>query len=122
MTDSRTESRDRDAPTNPDGASKRDHEGHGASGLATETPLGDEPAATCAYCGRPFASQEAHDLHVGDRHADACTRAERVAAGDAHERERDSLFYFHLRVVAAIAVLYTVIVLLYMIALGSGLI
>lgn len=88
-----------------------------------ETAVGDgaSPAATCTYCGRPFASADAHDLHVGERHADVCTEAERTAAEAAAESERDDLFYFHLRVVAAIAALYTVVVLLYMIALGSGL-
>lgn len=89
--------------------------------LETSARPGEEPAATCAYCGRPFASTDAHALHVGDRHATVCTDEERAAADAADERERDDLFYFHLRVVAAIAALYTVVVLLYMIALGSGL-
>ena len=80
----------------------------------------DDAAATCRYCGRPFATPDAHDLHVGDVHADACTTAEREAYERALEAEEDEVFYFHLRVVAALAGLYTVVVLAYMIALGSG--
>jgi hypothetical protein len=77
-------------------------------------------AAVCPYCRRPFAEREAHDLHVGERHAEACSAVERDAYAAAREAERDALFYFHLRVVAAIGVLYTITVLLYMIALGGG--
>jgi hypothetical protein len=89
--------------------------------LETRSREGESPVASCAYCGRPFADQSAHDLHVGEVHDGVATDAERASAGDAAAAERDELFYFHLRVVGAIAVLYTVLVLLYMIALGSGL-
>lgn len=90
-------------------------------GLETRVDDPERVAATCRYCGRPFASTDAHDLHVGDAHADACTDREREAHERAAAAEDDSLFYFHLKVVAALAALYTVLVLLYMIALGSGL-
>lgn len=89
-------------------------------GFETRVDEGDGPAATCAHCGRPFPTGDAHDLHVGERHADACTPAEREAYAVAREAEDDELFYFHLRVVAALAGLYTVLVLAYMVALGSG--
>ncbi|AZH27127.1 DNA-binding protein [Haloplanus aerogenes] len=78
-------------------------------------------AATCPYCGRPFASTDARDLHVGEVHGAACSAAERADYEAAHEAERDALFYYHLRVVAALGVLYALTVLLYMVALGSDL-
>ncbi|WP_336036606.1 DUF7410 domain-containing protein [Halobacterium yunchengense] len=87
--------------------------------LETVVRDGEDPVAVCPHCGRPFADSEARDLHVGDVHAADCTAAEREAYEDARAAERDDLFYFHLRVVAALAVLYTVTVLLYMVALGS---
>lgn len=93
-----------------------------APSLETTVHDGETPAAVCEYCGRPFGDAEAHDLHVGDVHADACSTAERDAYEAAREAERDELFYFHLRVVAALGVLYAFTVLLYMLALGSDLI
>ncbi|WP_251341693.1 DUF7410 domain-containing protein [Haloplanus halophilus] len=89
---------------------------------APETAVRDDEtvAAVCPYCRRPFAEREAHDLHLGERHADACSAAERDAYDAAREAERDALFYYHLRVVAALGVLYAVTVLLYMVALGGG--
>jgi len=92
-----------------------------SAGLETRVDDPDAVAASCRYCGRPFASTAAHDLHVGDAHAEACTDREREAHERAADAEDESLFYFHLRVVAALAALYTVLVLLYMVALGSGL-
>lgn len=74
----------------------------------------------CPYCERPFATEDAYALHVGEAHADACTASEREAYADAFAAEDDELFYFHLRVVAGLAALYTVVVLAYMVALGSG--
>jgi hypothetical protein len=88
--------------------------------LETRVRADEAVAAACPHCGRPFATREARDLHVGDRHADACSTAEREAYEAARDDEREVLFYFHLRVVAALGVLYAVTVLLYMIALGGG--
>jgi len=91
---------------------------------ALETLVRDDetPAVVCPHCGRPFAEAAARDLHVGETHADDCSDAEREAYEAAHEAERDDLFYFHIKVVAALGVLYAVTVLLYMLALGSNLI
>lgn len=90
---------------------------------ALETTVRDDetPAAVCPHCGQPFADPTARDLHAGERHEDALSAAERDAYEAAREAERDDLFYFHLRVVAALAVLYAITVLLYMLALGSNL-
>lgn len=83
-------------------------------------PDADTTAARCPYCERPFPETAARDLHVGEVHAEECTAAERDAHEAASDAERDDLFYFHLRVVAALGVLYGLVVVLYMVALGSG--
>jgi hypothetical protein len=92
-----------------------------AAALETSVRADETVAAACPHCGRPFAEREARDLHVGEAHAGACSEAERDAYEAAREAERDALFYFHLRVVAALGVLYAATVLLYMVALGSDL-
>ena len=74
-----------------------------------DVPAGETPAAECQYCGRPFDSKRARDLHVG-----------RVHAEEATETERDELFFYHIRVVVALGVIYSVLVIVYMAALGSG--
>ncbi|MFB6281186.1 MAG: DNA-binding protein [Haloferacaceae archaeon] len=89
---------------------------------AYDVPADERPAATCDHCGRPFADRRAHDLHVGEVHADACTDAEREAHEAAREDERADLFYFHLKTVATLGAVYAVTVVLYMVALGSGLV
>jgi hypothetical protein len=82
---------------------------------------GEEAAAVCQHCGRPFGDAQARDLHVGEVHPEQLSESEQAAYEAAREAEADTLFYFHLRVVAALAVLYTVTVLLYMVALSSDL-
>lgn len=87
----------------------------------TEVRPGETVAARCPHCDQPFRGERARALHVGERHWDACTDEQRAAYETAREAERDDLFYFHLRVVAALGVLYGFVVLAYMIALGGGL-
>jgi hypothetical protein len=87
----------------------------------TAVPPDATVAGSCPYCGRPFASTAARDLHVGEAHAAACSATERGDYETARDAERDALFYYHLRVVAALGVLYALTVLLYMVVLGSGL-
>jgi hypothetical protein len=77
-------------------------------------------AAVCPYCDRPFAAASARDLHVGEVHDAVRSPAETEAYERAREAERDDLFYYHLRVVAALGVVYAVTVLAYMMALGGG--
>jgi len=86
----------------------------------TELPDGETPAARCPYCDRPFDGKRARDLHVGERHADEATGVELDAHEEAREAERDDLFMYHVKVVVALGVLYSVLVLVYMAALGSG--
>lgn len=91
-----------------------------ASDLETAVPDGEPVTARCPYCDQPFPDQQAHDLHVGEVHSAVCTDAERAAHEAASEAEQDDLFYFHIKVVAALGVLYAALVLVYMVALGSG--
>jgi hypothetical protein len=86
----------------------------------TDVPAGETPATTCRYCSRPFDSERARDLHVGKRHAGTATEAELDAHEAASEAERDELFFYHVKVVVALGVIYAIIVLVYMAALGSG--
>jgi hypothetical protein len=79
-----------------------------------ETP----PAATCQHCGRPFATQRARDLHLGEAHADALTEAEKLAHEDAREDEDADLWYFHMKVVIAIGIAHSLLILGYMVVLS----
>lgn len=83
----------------------------------TEVPPDAEPAA-CPYCARPFRDPGNRALHVGERHPDRQSPAEREAYETAHEAEGDELFMYHLRVIAALGVVYAMLVLLYMIVLS----
>jgi hypothetical protein len=74
----------------------------------------------CPYCDRPFPTESARDLHRGEDHPLSCTESELDAYESAKEAEEAELFYFHIKVVAALGILYAGVVLLYMVALGSG--
>lgn len=87
----------------------------------TAVPPGESPAARCPYCDRPFRRERSRALHVGEDHPDERTEADDDAYERAREEEEESLFYFHMKVILAIGGLHAVIVLLYMIAFGSGL-
>lgn len=85
-----------------------------------EIPAGETPACECAHCGRPFGSERARDLHMGEHHADDLDRVERDAVEAAKEAERDDLFFFHIKTVVALGVIYSAMVILYMVAIQSG--
>lgn len=87
--------------------------------VETDVYPDESVAAVCPHCGRPFAETAARDLHVGEVHPEACSPAEQADYEAAREAEHDELFYFHLRVVVALGILYAVTVLLYMVVLGS---
>lgn len=87
----------------------------------TSVPPGESPPARCPHCDRPFRTERARALHVGERHPDDCTGADAEAYEDAREAEEEELFSFHMKVIVAIGIIHAVIVLLYMIAFGSGL-
>jgi hypothetical protein len=73
----------------------------------------DEAAERCPYCGRPFATEHLHTLHVGERHADAMTDAEREAYEAADDEESENLFIFHIKVMAIITLVTFVFIYTY---------
>lgn len=87
---------------------------------AFDVPEDETPVAECPYCDRPFRSERACGLHVGQLHDDACTDAEREAYEDALEAERDELFFFHMKVVGALALIWGGMGIVYMIVLGGA--
>lgn len=117
---SESASTDRTARTDPSAGSGDRGLGGGRVDLEPLVRADEAVFGTCPYCERPFATEDAYALHVGEAHAEVCTAGEREAYADAVAAEDDELFYFHLRVVAGLAALYTVVVLAYMVALGSG--
>jgi hypothetical protein len=89
----------------------------GRSGTTTPETApsdGEQPAASCPYCGRQFVTERQRALHVGERH-DA-TPAERAAYESAREAESDELFRLHLKVIAAVGILYASFVILGVVA------
>ncbi len=80
---------------------------------AYAVPDGDAPSARCPYCGRPFGRVRLRRLHVGERHRDECTDAERRAYESAYDEESDDLFVYQIRLVAALVVLFFVFVYTY---------
>ncbi|MFC4407447.1 hypothetical protein [Haloarchaeobius iranensis] len=104
-----------DEPSDPS-SSATNPVGHSQPGF--ELPDGEEPAATCERCARPFPTTMHHDLHLGEVHAEALTGRERERYEDALEAETDELFVYHLKVIAALAGMYAVLVLVYMVVLS----
>lgn len=86
-----------------------------------ETALhaGETAAARCPYCDRPFRTTRLRDLHVTEIHPDRATDEERSNAEAADEQEVDELFFYHMKVIVAIGILYSILVLVYMVVLGS---
>ena len=82
-------------------------------GIDVELPADERPTARCPYCERPFRSERLRALHVGDRHPERCTDAERADYEAAREDESDDLFVYHLKVIAALVVLFFTFVYAY---------
>lgn len=80
---------------------------------AYDVPPGEEPAARCPHCERPFRSERLRDLHVGETHPDEATDDDRERYEAAREAEDDELFVFHLKIVAAIVAVIMGYVYLY---------
>jgi hypothetical protein len=78
----------------------------------------DPPVARCPYCKRPFASERSCALHLGEKHPDEWTADEETAYEEATDDEEHELWMYHVKVIIALAVIYGVIVVIYMIILG----
>ena len=75
----------------------------------------DETPVRCPRCERPFRTEQYRDLHLAEHGLDSLSDLEREAYRAALDAEDDDLFVFHLKVVAALSILYTVLVLAYMV-------
>jgi hypothetical protein len=78
---------------------------------------GIDDVVECPRCGRPFRRERQRDLHLGEAHADL-TDEEQAAYDDAVDAETDELFFFHMKVVVGLGVLYSSTVLLYTAIVG----
>jgi hypothetical protein len=87
-----------------------------------DVPPAETPAGTCRHCDRPFRTERALALHLEERHPGELDAREAAAAERAAELERDDLFSYHAKVVGALGGLYSITVIVYMIAFGSGII
>ena len=118
MTDAHADSADADAV---DSVELVDTTDLGDTGdVPTSVPVGETPAARCRYCGRPFRTERLRDLHVGEVHAEEATDAEREAYEEADEAELDELFFYHIKVVVLIGLLFSAFVLGYTVVLSGG--
>lgn len=72
----------------------------------------DETPTRCPHCGRPFRTERLRALHVGDAHD--CDADQRADYESALEAEREDLFLYHLKVVAAIVAVYAFFFLTYL--------
>ena len=84
----------------------------------TRVPDGQEPAATCPYCDRPFPERRLRDLHVGSSH-EGIKGEERDAYDAAVDGEGDDLFVYHLMIIGALVAVYAALIILYMIILAQ---
>lgn len=107
-------------PLAPDSAATPDDSPvpDGSPAPDTEIPDAETPTARCPYCSRPFRTERACTLHLGDSHRGEWTDDEQAAYEAAVDDEADDLFVFHLTVVGALSLLYAGYVLAYMIVLG----
>lgn len=74
----------------------------------------DETPARCPHCGRPFRTERLRALHVGDVHDDGWDEDQQSAYESALEAEREDLFVYHLKVVAALVAVYAFFFLTYL--------
>jgi len=80
---------------------------------AVVIPEGEEPAARCRYCDRPFRDERLHALHLGEAHPEACSDDERERYEAIYDEENHDLFTFHVKVVVTLLVTYFVFTYLY---------
>jgi hypothetical protein len=69
-------------------------------------PNDETPATRCPYCGRPFRTESLGALHLGERHSERLSEDERTAYEEAVDAEGDELFVYHLKVTAALVLLF----------------
>lgn len=72
----------------------------------------------CPYCNRPFRTIRLKSLHVGESHPDDATTEELEVFEKAVELEEDDLFFFHIKVVIALGVIYATSAIGYTVVIG----
>lgn len=80
---------------------------------------GSEEPITCKFCDRPFRTDRHRNLHIAEWHEDEATSIDEESIQSAKEAEADDLYFYHLKVVFALGAIYSISVILYMVALGS---
>jgi hypothetical protein len=73
---------------------------------AIDVPDNETPSALCSYCERPFSSEHLLDLHLGEEHDDVISEEERERFQAAYDDEGDELFVYHLKIIAALVLLF----------------
>lgn len=71
-----------------------------------DVPPDETPVAACPYCDRPFRSEHLAALHLGEEHPEESTSEEHEAYEEAVAAEDDELFIYHLKVIAALVVVF----------------
>lgn len=84
-----------------------------------DVPEGEEPAVRCPYCDRPFRAERYATFHVGVRHPEECTPAEREAYESARDDQETEVFTFHVKASVAVLVTYFTFVFLYALVWGG---
>lgn len=65
-----------------------------------------EAAHSCPYCGRPFARERYHTLHLGLDHSGTLTDPEREAFAEEYRAETDDIRRFRLKALAILVAVY----------------
>ena len=108
-----------DAPHVVTSPSERSRALEGGDGSENDTAhpqtvvRGDEPAARCPYCDRPFRERRLETLHRGREHPDRLSADEREAFERAYQSERRELRRFRLLALGAVILCYFGFLLLY---------
>jgi len=84
--------------------------------IDTDVPPEESPER-CPYCDRPLRSQRLLALHIGEAHPDR-TETETAAYAEAREDEDDELFVYHMKVIAAIVLLFFAVTYTYVFVLA----
>jgi len=112
-----TPTNDAGASASHDGAAAQASDDDAAAALTPDptvaVPEGEQPAARCRHCDRPFRDERLYALHLGEAHLDACSDAERERYEAIYDEENHDLFTFHVKVVVTLLVTYFVFTYLY---------
>lgn len=78
-----------------------------------DVPEGETPTTRCPYCDRPFRTERLATFHVGVRHPDECSEAERERFDEERDDEEFDLFTFHLKAAVSVFLVYFLFTFIY---------